>query len=1089
VNGALDLAALNRALPAFSGRDSGRDLANGRAYHAQGRVSALQQLVHESGDLVFTGRIKGTAPAPYTALLTFDAEDGMLVDAECSCPVGAFCKHSAALIEALRRELARDAADPALSGRDPVLRAPAPKLDGQTERWLASLAATGRAPLVESASPAPPERLLFVISMPTPEAAELRIERARVTPDGNLGPGMIVNPWALDWTRDPAVVPGDQAIVVRIGGFSMGYFSLYGSGGARTLAEVVATGRAVFAAEFARVPLREGGRRSGELSFVTDVRGWQSPSVSLDVPVHVLPLSPSYYIDPKTGETGPLEVAGASEAFLSTWLLGSRIAPGDAELLASRLAAVRLPMSLPAPRIRKTREVKVTPTAVLRLESELEARPAPWAGHTQVAPPDRPWARISFEYDGHVIDPTKGEQSRVVGDEVVTVRRSPAAEGALLDALAEAGLVPVQRARAGRGYTMPSGAAYSIAKISPFAFASRVSALASSAVRVEKAPDYAFDALVADELQLQLDDVEGVDEVESQLAVTLGIKVGNERLATLPLVLTALRERFPDENESLVVPLPDGRAILVPAARLAPLRTLLMELLGEPNPLRLAPTRALALDPAVLARSPRSLTKLRAALMSPRRVAVPKALRATLREYQREGFVWLMARRRAHLGAVLADDMGLGKTVQTLALLLAEERDRVPSLVVCPKSVIGNWEAEAQRFAPSLKVHVHHGPDRATRVASFETADVILTTYPLLVRDAELLASRRFATVVLDEAQTIKTAASTYTHAVCALRADFRLALSGTPMENHLGELWSVMRFVLPELLGDGKSFARTFRRPIERDGGSDEARNALVERLAPFILRRRKEQVASELPPKTIIVEPVTLEDAQRDVYETVRSAMDKRVREALAARGMARSHIVVLDALLKLRQAVCDPRLLAMKTAKKAGSAKLDVLVEKLRELVAEGRRVLVFSQFVTMLELIQNELRREEIPFLVLTGKTENRAEIVAAFQRGAAPVFLLSLKAGGTGLNLTAADVVIHYDPWWNPAAEAQATDRAHRIGQDKPVLVYKLVGKGTIEEKILVLQAKKSALFASIMDDGAGVAKKLTAADVEFLFAR
>jgi SNF2 family DNA or RNA helicase len=406
---------------------------------------------------------------------------------------------------------------------------------------------------------------------------------------------------------------------------------------------------------------------------------------------------------------------------------------------------------------------------------------------------------------------------------------------------------------------------------------------------------------------------------------------------------------------------------------------------------------------------------------------------------------------------------------------------------VCPKSVLGNWVAEATRFAPSLKVHVHHGPDRASRVSGFDEADVVLTTYPLLTRDEELFAGRKFATVVLDEAQTIKSAGSTFTHAACALSAEFRLALSGTPMENPLGELWSVMRFTLPELLGEARTFARAFRRPIERDGSAG-ARQELVRRLAPFLLRRRQDQVASELPPKTVIVEAVDLEDAQRDVYETVRAAMDVRVRQALAERGIAQSHIIVLDALLKLRQAVCDPRLLPAKTARTAGSAKLDVLVAMLTQLVREGRRTLVFSQFVTMLELVQKELRREKIPFVVLTGQTENRTKVVEAFQSGAAPVFLLSLKAGGTGLNLTAADVVIHYDPWWNPAAEAQATDRAHRIGQDKPVLVYKLVGKGTIEEKILALQEKKQALFASVLDDGAGAAKALTAADVAFLFS-
>jgi len=364
---------------------------------------------------------------------------------------------------------------------------------------------------------------------------------------------------------------------------------------------------------------------------------------------------------------------------------------------------------------------------------------------------------------------------------------------------------------------------------------------------------------------------------------------------------------------------------------------------------------------------------------------------------------------------------------------------------------------------------------------------VVLTTYPTLVRDEALFAGVRFATVVLDEAQAIKTAGATLATVACALRADFRLALTGTPMENHLGELWSVMRFALPELLPDARTFARVFRRPIERDG-HDLARHTLKARLAPFVLRRLKEEVASELPAKTIMVERIELSPKQREVYETVRVTMHARVQQALEERGLARSQIVLLDALLKLRQAVCDPRLLKVASARRAGSAKLDALVEKLAELAAEGRRVLVFSQFVTMLELIAEALRKVDLKYVMLTGQTEDRREVVQGFREGDAPVFLLSLKAGGSGLNLTAADVVIHYDPWWNPAAEAQATDRAHRIGQEKPVFVYKLIGKGTIEEKILALQDKKRALFASILDDGAGVAKALTEADVAFLFS-
>jgi superfamily II DNA or RNA helicase len=1055
------------------------DLARGRAYFTEGRVGAVERRIEVEDSTLYTARVRGSRREAYAAYLVFDTRTGALMEAECTCPVGGYCKHCAATLLALERDLAAATPLPLPAGLAP--------LDAHTERWVSALAATGRARAVPDASLPGEQRLVFIVSVePRADAAprvQLGVDRASVASDGSLGSFRILNVAALDWARDRAVSPGDQALVVRAGVFSMGYAVLDGVIGARLFSNLVATGRAFLAQHGAYVKLVEAPHVTGALTFESDADGGQRPAISMASPAVLLPLSPAYYAEPSTGATGPIDVTGVPDDFVHAWITGRRVSPTAAASLARRLASARLPVPAPTPRVRRIREISVAPTMILRLESELPAQPGAFLASTRPGP-DRPWVRVLFDYAGERVDPQDFDAtSRVTDDEIVTVRRSLDDEDALLASLEDAGLVPVQRAFSGRA--LPPGLSMAIPRLSPFAFAPRVDELASPTMRIEKADGYAFDVVVADDLDMGLEEL---PESLDHFGVSLGLRVGDETFAALPLVLAALRERLPADDESLLITLPDGRNVLVPAARLLPLRRLLIELMGERNPNRVSRVRALALDPAVLSRSPESLAKLRAALTGARRVAVPKTLRATLREYQRAGFAWLMARRRAHLGAVLADDMGLGKTVQTLALLLAEERAGVPSLVVCPKSVLGNWVAEAKRFAPTLRIHLHSGTDRATRAHAFDAADVVLTSYPLLARDADFFQGLRFATVVLDEAQTIKTASSTFTHAACALQADFRLALSGTPMENHLGELWSVMRFVLPELFGDSRSFTRGFRKPIERDG-SEGARRELVTRLAPFMLRRRKEQVASELPPKTIIVESVVLEDAQRDVYETVRASMDERVRQALAERGMAQSHIIVLDALLKLRQAVCDPRLLRVKTAKSAGSAKLEVLVSKLRELTEEGRRVLVFSQFVTMLELVQAELVKEKIPFLVLTGQTENRAAVVEAFQRGDAPVFLLSLKAGGTGLNLTAADVVIHYDPWWNPAAEAQATDRAHRIGQDKPVLVYKLVGKGTIEEKILALQEKKKALFTSVMDDGAGVAKKLTAADVEFLFAR
>ncbi|MDE2482092.1 MAG: DEAD/DEAH box helicase, partial [bacterium] len=440
---------------------------------------------------------------------------------------------------------------------------------------------------------------------------------------------------------------------------------------------------------------------------------------------------------------------------------------------------------------------------------------------------------------------------------------------------------------------------------------------------------------------------------------------------------------------------------------------------------------------------------------------------------------------------VLADDMGLGKTVQFLAHAAIERaagRLDAPILIVAPTSVAPNWRAEIARFVPSLRVLSLTGADRATRFSSVGDADVVLTTYALLPRDAEFYLTQRWSLAVLDEAQAIKNPRVKAAAVARRLRARQRIAMTGTPIENHLDELWSILAFAQADVLGDRASFRRGFRTPIEKRGDSLR-QSALAARLRPFLLRRTKERVAQELPEKTEIVQRVELTGEQRDLYETIRLAMHERVRAEVERRGLARSRIVVLDALLKLRQVCCDPRLLHVPAA--AGvteSHKLEALLEMLESLIADGRRILLFSQFTSMLDLIKPELGKRAIPFVELRGETRDRETPVARFQNREVPLFLISLKAGGTGLNLTAADTVIHYDPWWNPAVERQATDRAHRIGQEQHVFVYKLIAEGTVEERILDLQARKGALAQGLFDETSNAPLRLDLHDLERLFA-
>ncbi|MCB8881416.1 ATP-dependent helicase [Acidisoma cellulosilytica] len=470
-------------------------------------------------------------------------------------------------------------------------------------------------------------------------------------------------------------------------------------------------------------------------------------------------------------------------------------------------------------------------------------------------------------------------------------------------------------------------------------------------------------------------------------------------------------------------------------------------------------------------------------------VTIPATFTATLRPYQQQGVDWLQHLRSLGLGGFLADDMGLGKTAQTIAHIViegAEGRLDRPALIVVPTSLVTNWTAELSKFAPHLRVAVLHGLDRHERRSELDGVHVVITTYTVLARDIEEMKRLSWHLVVLDEAQVIKSPDAKATRAVCQLDTRHRLCLSGTPIENNLQELWSEFAFLNPGLLGDRKGFAKRFRTPIEKNNDAVR-RLQLIRRIKPFLLRRTKAEVATDLPPKHTILRRINLAADQRELYETIRATLHDEVRDKVAELTAAQGRIVVLDALLKLRQVCCDPRLVKLPSARAVeSSSKLDELLDMITEMIPEGRRILLFSQFTTMLDLIKPRLVEAGVKFVELRGDTRDRAEPVRAFENGEVALFLISLKAGGRGLNLTSADTVIHYDPWWNPAAEDQASDRAHRIGQTKPVFVYKMIAADTVEDRIVELQRRKADL-ANIALSAEGDFSGVEIDDVEFLF--
>jgi hypothetical protein len=771
----------------------------------------------------------------------------------------------------------------------------------------------------------------------------------------------------------------------------------------------------------------------------------------------------------------------------------------------------------------------VRPRPVLRLFAlEGRRRIGRWGASTQTI--SLPALRLAFDYAGRTIEAFPYADPRFrEGDAVVTLRRDREAEDRAHARLEESGAVQVDHLPE----LAPERRAAQLDRVFPVGFdiggafdfgldpeqdalsfvSETIPQLRAECWRVEIDPSWPYrlhEGPVT--IRAGLEVGAGAPERGGGV-VALTLEAGDERLDLAPVILSivaalpvgpdgGLEEDFDLdeflEDLTLHQRLSDGALVPLEGETLSPLVRAFLDLHGllvgfhEAEAGRVAELAEVLEGAGVPFEGGQALLdlgrRLRVLAAAPM-AEPPEALQATLRPYQKIGYGWLSALGRTGFGGVLADDMGLGKTVQTLALLverhLARSADR-PSLVIAPTSLVGTWAREAARFAPELRVLALHGLGRRALFDAIPEHHLVISTYPLFHRDIDRLAAQPWDLAILDEAQAAKNPVAAIAKHVRRLEARARVALTGTPMQNSLEDLWALFDWLIPGLLGDRKTFRTAFRKPIEKDGNA-AAQAALIARIRPFLLRRTKAEVAAELPEKTEIVERVTLPERQRALYETIRLTMDKRVREAVAARGLAASRITILDALLKLRQVCCDPSLLRGGTGRGVESAKRARLMELLDSLMAEGRRVLVFSQFVAMLRLIEAEVKARGWDYAWLTGETTDREAAVASFQAGRAPIFLISLKAGGVGLTLTAADTVILYDPWWNPAVEAQAMDRAHRIGQTRAVFVHRLVAEGSVEQAMLEMQERKRAMTDALFDPKAGGPLELTEDDLATLF--
>ncbi|MBL4660165.1 MAG: DEAD/DEAH box helicase [Alcanivoracaceae bacterium] len=593
---------------------------------------------------------------------------------------------------------------------------------------------------------------------------------------------------------------------------------------------------------------------------------------------------------------------------------------------------------------------------------------------------------------------------------------------------------------------------------------------------------------------------------DSWFDLELGVKIDGQSVNILPYLVKAIRSGKwqKDSSNDLTIKLNDGTNIGLAHTSIKQIFSTLTELyddksLNNSEQLNLSSTQLIRVNQLQqsLLSTKENKTQLKvqgdnwlkekakqlAGNISLDTVKPPENLKATMRDYQLTGLSWLQFLTQHDLGGILADDMGLGKTLQVLAHILTEKNNnrlKAPCLIVVPTSLLSNWQTEIRKFAPSLSSILLVGPKREKLYLQIHSYDIVITSYGIMTRDVKLLTAQKLQLLILDEAQTIKNAKTRAAKVASSIPAQHRLCLSGTPIENHLGELWSLFNFLMPGFLGSQKQFEHIYQTPIERLNDQDRQAD-LSKRVSPFMLRRTKSEVAKELPDKTEIVQIIELNEAQANLYETIRLTMSNEIKQAFKKSQGAQNKIIIGNALLRLRQVCCHPALLKLASLDTSQeSAKLNWLSTVVPNMVEEGRRILLFSSFTSMLDIIQQHLNDLNIGSIMLTGKTpaNKRGALIDKFQQGEIPVFLISLKAGGAGINLTTADTVIHFDPWWNPAAEAQASDRAHRIGQDKNVFVYKLITKGTVEQKIQKLQKHKHALAQGIFDNQGNISSVL-----------
>ena len=1019
----------------------------GYQYYTQNRVKNYTLMDNRDGTSFIHSKVSGTRN--YEQYIVFSEYDDLIIESQCSCPVHYNCKHAVAVLFKM------------MSDKGQM------KTKNDPKYWLKKFMQIHQAK--EKVEEHNEQEYFMIIRLFRDNNDDFDLCKAKYLKNGSISKGAKVSNENMMYYYDksyhyPYLTENDRRLIEQLKNTSNGAyhseFKLKDEYGALMLKKLVATGKCYYRDNV--IPLRyKDEKKLLTFEWVEEEGTAQLVSNFFSNEELILNTIPKMCIDMDENTLCEVETEYSSEEIVCLFN-APKMSPKEMMEVTQKVVGKLPDTEFPLPKTFEIETLAVAPKPYLYLYGRRDIFKTI---HVM---------ELHFMYEAHEYNVYPFHESEIVSQKntLLKILRNEGKEYVYREIIESLGFEFDEALHGYMSFAKPS-MQEAIERWRAF-MENHIEPLRASGWDIEIDESFNFSFEYADAIVVQSE--EGGD-TNPWFELSFSVEVGGKSVALLPIVSSLLQEYNSIEEipQKLNLEMEEGKFLHIESKDIKPILKTIFELFDkkEGNSLVIKPYDAHLLeldeDSDIIWKGAKELKALSMKLKNFKgieSVTPSKTLNAKLREYQQFGLDWLNFLHTFRFGGILADDMGLGKTVQTLAflqLLKSKNMLTAPTLIVMPTSLIGNWKSEIEKFTPELSYLELYGINRAEQFKEIENHDIVLTTYQLAQRDAEKYKKEKFFYIILDEAQKIKNPKTKMAVAIKSFTSEYKLALSGTPIENHLGELWSIFDFVMPGFLENLKLFKGLYQNPIEKE--NDMTRRSLLnKKVAPFILRRTKDEVALELPSKTEIIKRATFDKTQATLYENIRVTMEKKVREAIKGKGLSRSHITILDALLKLRQVCCHPSLLKLDSAKKVKeSAKLLLFLELMEELQSEGRKVLVFSQFTSMLSILEEEIKKRKYSYTKLTGATRKREEAIEKFTKGKADIFLISLKAGGVGLNLVAADTVIHYDPWWNPAVENQATDRAYRIGQDKPVFVYKLIVENSIEEKILKLQEKKKSL--------------------------